>query len=181
MPDSNLNSSINSIKSNLLTDIPTATVTELVNIARSLKGINLWNDSTIETAVNDRAITLISSASASDIVKISTAIKSMMGPDIGADVEITSLNTVTTDLIPDTDVTYDLGSSTHKFRDLYLSGNSIILGGITLTESSGELLVTPTGGGSNNTFATESFEEYCKRCWNHQELLRLAPYYSDEI
>ncbi len=38
MPDSNLNSSINSIKSNLLTDIPTATVTELLSIARSLKG-----------------------------------------------------------------------------------------------------------------------------------------------
>ena len=69
----------------------------------------------------------------------------------------TKLGDVSGHIIPDTDVTYDLGSSTHKFRDLYLSGNSIILGGITLTESSGELLVTPTGGGSNNTFATESF------------------------
>ena len=69
----------------------------------------------------------------------------------------TKLGDVSGHIIPDTDVTYDLGSSTHKFRDLYLSGNSIILGGITLTESSGELLVTPTGGGSNNTFATETF------------------------
>ena len=69
----------------------------------------------------------------------------------------TKLGDVSGHIIPDTDVTYDLGSSTHKFRDLYLSGNSIILGGITLTESSGELLVTPTGGGSNNTFATESY------------------------
>ena len=69
----------------------------------------------------------------------------------------TKLGDVSGHIIPDTDVTYDLGSSTHKFRDLYLSGNSIILGGITLTESSGSLLVTPTVGGANNTFATESY------------------------
>jgi len=69
----------------------------------------------------------------------------------------TKLGDVSGHIIPDTDVTYDLGSSTHKFRDLYLSGNSIILGGITLTESSGSLLVTPTAGGANNTFATESY------------------------
>ena len=67
------------------------------------------------------------------------------------------LSNLSGSIIPDTDVTYDLGSSTHKFRDLYLSGNSIILGGITLTESSGSLLVTPTAGGANNTFATESY------------------------
>jgi len=69
----------------------------------------------------------------------------------------TKLGDVSGHIIPDTDVAYDLGSSTNKFRDLYLSGNSIILGGITLTESSGSLLVTPTAGGSNNTFATETF------------------------
>ena len=69
----------------------------------------------------------------------------------------TKLGDVSGHIIPDTDITYDLGSSTHKFRDLYLSGNSIILGGITLTESSGSLLVTPTAGGANNTFATESY------------------------
>ena len=110
MPDSNLNSSINSIKSNLLTDIPTATVTELLSIAKSLKGLNLWNDSAIETAVNDRAITLLSGATSEEIIKISSAIKSMRGPDISSDVEITSLGTITTDLIPDIDICYNLGS-----------------------------------------------------------------------
>ena len=154
MSDSNLNSSINSIKSNLLTDIPTATVTELVNIARSLKGINLWNDSTIETAVNDRAITLISSASASDIVKISTAIKSMMGPDIGADVEITSLNTVTTDLIPDTNITHDLGSASNRFNDIYLDGNTIHLGDQTITTTATGLSLTELKIGTGNNTVT---------------------------
>jgi hypothetical protein len=35
--------------------------------------------------------------------------------------------TIAGHLIPDTDVTYDLGSSSNKFRDLYLSGSSIYL------------------------------------------------------
>jgi len=158
MPDSNLNSSINSIKSNLLTDIPTATVTELLSIARSLKGLNLWNDSAIETAVNDRAITLLSGATSDEIIKISSAIKHMRGPDIGSDVQITSLNTVTTDLIPDTDVTHDLGSSTHKFNDLYLDGNTIHLGNQTISKTAtglsiGELKI---GSGTNTVILTPS-------------------------
>jgi len=158
VPDSNLNSSINSIKSNLLTDIPTATVTELLSIARSLKGLNLWNDSAIETAVNDRAITLLSGATSDEIIKISSAIKHMRGPDIGSDVEITSLNTVTTDLIPDTDVTHDLGSSTHKFNDLYLDGNTIHLGNQTISKTAtglsiGELKI---GSGPNTVSLTPS-------------------------
>ena len=45
---------------------------------------------------------------------------------------VTSANSisgaVTGHLIPDTNIAYDLGSSTHKFRDLYLDGSSIHLG-----------------------------------------------------
>jgi len=45
--------------------------------------------------------------------------------------------TIAGHLIPDTDVTYDLGSSTYKFRDLYLSGSSIYLDTNTITLNSG--------------------------------------------
>jgi hypothetical protein len=69
----------------------------------------------------------------------------------------TKLGDVSGHIIPDTDVTYDLGSSTHKFRDLYLSGNSITLGGIVLTEHSGALQVHTTGGGTAQPFATVSY------------------------
>ena len=55
-----------------------------------------------------------------------------------------SATTIAGHLIPDTDVTYDLGSSTHKFRDLYLSGSSIKLGDATIT-ASGSSLVLPAG------------------------------------
>src|SRR6056300_1669304 len=45
--------------------------------------------------------------------------------------------TIAGHLIPDTDVTYDLGSSKYKFRDLYLSGSSIYLDTNTITLNSG--------------------------------------------
>ena len=40
--------------------------------------------------------------------------------------------TVKGNIIPDTNVAYDIGSSTHRFKDLYLSGNTIHLGTSTL-------------------------------------------------
>jgi hypothetical protein len=45
--------------------------------------------------------------------------------------------TIAGHLIPDTDVSYDLGSSALKFRDLYLSGSSIYLDTNTITLNSG--------------------------------------------
>ncbi len=44
-------------------------------------------------------------------------------------------------IIPDADVTYDLGSLTNRFNDLYLSGSTIDLGGIELQNTAGELTV----------------------------------------
>ena len=55
-----------------------------------------------------------------------------------------------TDIIPDTDLAYDLGSATYRFRDLYLSGSSIKLGAATIT-STGTAVNLPAGstiGGS---------------------------------
>ena len=46
---------------------------------------------------------------------------------------------VTSHLIPDTDATYDLGTSTHKFRDLHLDGNSFYLGGHKISIEANEL------------------------------------------
>jgi hypothetical protein len=40
---------------------------------------------------------------------------------------------VSTSIIPSANVTYDLGNATNRFRDLYLSGNSILLGGLDIT------------------------------------------------
>jgi hypothetical protein len=54
------------------------------------------------------------------------------------DSDVTShLATFDGHIIPDTDVTYDLGSSSKRFRDLYLSGSTIDLGGTTLKRANG--------------------------------------------
>jgi hypothetical protein len=44
------------------------------------------------------------------------------------------LGNVSGDIIPDTNIAYDLGSTTNRFRDLYLSGNSIQLGTRQITQ-----------------------------------------------
>ena len=41
-------------------------------------------------------------------------------------------NAIAQNLIPTTDIAYDLGSATKQWRDLYLSGNTIFLGGATI-------------------------------------------------
>ena len=51
-------------------------------------------------------------------------------------------------LIPTADVTYDLGSSSFRFRDVYLSGSTINLGGATISQDAGSgtiaLVAAPT-------------------------------------
>jgi hypothetical protein len=51
---------------------------------------------------------------------------------------------VGTDIIPDTNVAYDLGSATYRFKDLYLSGSSIKLGAATIT-AIGDAVNLPLG------------------------------------
>jgi len=51
---------------------------------------------------------------------------------------------VNTSIVPDTDVAYDLGSDTKRFRDLYLSGSTINLGGSVIsTNVNGQLTLPP--------------------------------------
>lgn len=58
-------------------------------------------------------------------------------------------------VLPDTNETYDLGSTTQRFRDLYLSGNSITIGDLVISDNNGVFEVTPSGG-SAISFATQT-------------------------
>lgn len=49
------------------------------------------------------------------------------------DDQITDLSAVAQNVLPEVDITYDLGSPAKRWRDLYLSGNTIYLGGETLS------------------------------------------------
>jgi len=51
--------------------------------------------------------------------------------------ELASANllSVTTNIVPQANITYDLGTSTKRWRDLYLSGNTIYLGSVQIKAS----------------------------------------------
>ena len=51
------------------------------------------------------------------------------------------------DLLPEANITYNLGSSTQRWKDLYISGNTIDLNGSTITsDANGITLANPLGG-----------------------------------
>ena len=152
MPDSNLSTSIAAIRSKILTDAPTATIDEILSLARAAKSIGLTEDTTIETALNSRIQTLSSGATTAEMQKLSNAIKQVrdisggVGSTTTDDIvegstnkflNKTALTTKLSDLgghiLPDTTEIYDLGSATNKFRDLYLSGNTLNIGDQTIS------------------------------------------------
>lgn len=55
----------------------------------------------------------------------------------GVNSSINLNGTVKGNIIPDADETYDIGSSTNRFKDLYLKGSTIDLGGLQLKNSGG--------------------------------------------
>jgi hypothetical protein len=55
-----------------------------------------------------------------------------------------NLSSVGSHVIPTANVTYDLGTSSLRWRDLYLSGNSLYLGGAVITAAN-NAVVLPTG------------------------------------
>jgi len=59
-------------------------------------------------------------------------------------------------MLPETDVTYDLGSTSLKWRDLYLSGSTIKLGSATISDSGGA--ISSSGGFSGNATTASAWE-----------------------
>ena len=55
---------------------------------------------------------------------------------------------ITGDLIPSVDVTYDIGSASLKWKDLYLSGTTIHLGDATITATGSNIDVGTIDGGA---------------------------------
>lgn len=64
-----------------------------------------------------------------------------------SNLDVSGTTTVGGHIIPDTTLTYDLGSASNRFRDLYLSGNTIDLGGTRLgRDSTGDVTLTGADG-----------------------------------
>ena len=65
---------------------------------------------------------------------------------------LTSLN-VATSIIPTSNLIYDLGNNTNRFRDLYLSGNSIYLDGQTISANTSGISITGTLSGDGGALS----------------------------
>jgi len=59
---------------------------------------------------------------------------------------VESLTNFTANIVPATNGVYNLGSSTKRFKDLWLSGTTLHLGNISLSDSNGNLQITSTSG-----------------------------------
>ena len=80
-------------------------------------------------------------------------------PNITSVGNLTSL-VVGGNITPTANVTYDLGNNTNRFKDLYLSGNSIYLGDTTLSAAAGNFEIPGTiiaGNASLGNLATANF------------------------
>lgn len=70
--------------------------------------------------------------------------------DLGASA---NLQSIPSSLIPSSNVTYDLGTANNSWRSLYLSGNTIYLGGTNISKNDdGSLRITDS---ANNTVALQ--------------------------
>jgi hypothetical protein len=102
-----------------------------------------------------------------------------------------NLTAVASDIIPASNVTYDLGTSSQRWRDLYLSGNSIYLGQAQIT-SAGNAVVLPagsyignvqigtgSGGGASITVADSAPAGTEGALWFNTNLGELLVYYAN--
>ena len=67
--------------------------------------------------------------------------------------EESGLDRVTSHVIPSADDTYDLGTSSLRWRDLYVSGSTVDIGGMKLTNDGSNNLEVKDSGGSKKTIS----------------------------
>ena len=73
-----------------------------------------------------------------------------------AKVALTTSNVIITgNLLPHANVTFDLGSDEYQWRDLYLSGNTIQIGGGSISVINGALNFTPAGSNTPINLSTD--------------------------
>ena len=92
---------------------------------------------TVAEPTADRTITL---PNATGTVVLQDSTDTLTNKTIGA-------ATIAGHLIPDTNEAYDLGSSTNRFNDIYLAGDTVDIGGTKLSkDSSGDIDIKDAGG-----------------------------------
>jgi len=94
------------------------------------------------TATNGTSIVLANAAVVNDelsivavnVFEVADVVPASTGGTFQGGIAVQGGVNVAGHILPDTNITYDLGSTTQRFRDLYLSGNSIQLGTRTISQ-----------------------------------------------
>ena len=143
--------SISSITgANVTGAVPYATVANSVAGANVSGAVNLANYASVANSVAGANVTgaVANATYANTAGNANTAgtVTTNAQPNITSVGTLTSL-TVAGNILPNANVTYNLGSSTQRWRDLYLAGNTIDLNGSTISsDSNGITLTNPLGG-----------------------------------
>jgi hypothetical protein len=120
-------------------------------------------------AVTGTTLTFTEAPAVGDLIEVreivtTTSVKGITNANGSAVIEVTDTTNyiqTTGNILPSGNVIYNLGSQTARFKDLYLSGSSLILGNIVLKNTSGNTLsffgpdgTTPGTLSSNNVDTT---------------------------
>ena len=70
--------------------------------------------------------------------------------DSSGGIRVTGTTTTFGNIIPDSDGTRSIGDSSHRFKDIHLSGSTIFLGGLKLKDSGTQFLVTDSANAPVN-------------------------------
>jgi hypothetical protein len=100
------------------------------------------------TATDGTTVTLQYNPSIGDTVDVVTYGSIELANAVRRDGDTLVGTLYTRALVPTANITYDIGTSTMRYKDLYLSGNTINLGDIQLTANSTSFRVSNTTGGT---------------------------------
>jgi hypothetical protein len=138
-----------------------------VNVSNIVGTVNLANFATTANAVAGANVsgavanaTYALNANVANTANTAGTVTTNAQPNITSVGTLTGL-TVAGDILPSANLTYDLGSPTLRWKDLYVSGNTIDLNGSTISsDANGVTLANPAGGtftvigtGASNTAA----------------------------
>ena len=98
-------------------------------------------------AVSGTTLTFTEAPLAGDVIEVreittTSTITSLASSDVSAIIETQDGGDVNVkgNIIPSANVTYDLGSDTERWNDLYLAGNSIVLGSVVIKNTGGNAI-----------------------------------------
>ena len=116
--------------------------------------------------VNNNQITFTETPLTSDTIEVrfiavsATSVSSLRyGPATAVTLDIANVN-VTGNVLPSANVTYSLGSETLQWKDLWVSGNTVYIGGSALTVANGQLSIGGNTVGSAITYSNVNVKAY---------------------